>query len=78
MLQTNKPSLQAPSHRSLQALVFIAGGGPLEDICLRIPNRAKKHHSRNFNAGTQRDCCVLTILNRVRTPFLGFQHREPA
>eukprot|EP00959_Pyramimonas_sp_CCMP1952_P031334 657039-Pyramimonas_sp.AAC.1 len=32
-------------------------------------------HPRYSNATDEPDCCVLTILNRSRTPFLGPQLR---
>eukprot|EP00959_Pyramimonas_sp_CCMP1952_P210303 4401004-Pyramimonas_sp.AAC.1 len=35
-----------------------------------------KYVSLVSNATDQPNCCVLTILNRVKTPFLGLQHRE--
>eukprot|EP00959_Pyramimonas_sp_CCMP1952_P195160 4080867-Pyramimonas_sp.AAC.1 len=35
-----------------------------------------KYYPRDSNATDQPDCCVLTILNSARKPFLGLQHRE--
>eukprot|EP00959_Pyramimonas_sp_CCMP1952_P376850 7893081-Pyramimonas_sp.AAC.1 len=32
--------------------------------------------SRDASATDKPDCCVLTILNRARTPFLRLQHSE--
>eukprot|EP00959_Pyramimonas_sp_CCMP1952_P309571 6478679-Pyramimonas_sp.AAC.1 len=35
-----------------------------------------KYYSRDSNATGHHDLCVLTIRNRARTSFLGFQYRK--